>query len=223
MSETFTIFATVKTPLAQKDFVRLLQYAYDGGAAGFFEVKPCEGGFYVAFLRDREDDDLPETVEQLAEEIGSAEFAIGKLHAEDNADHVIAFLVDVESQVRETGWLPFPPGKEGGQVSENFSWPNDAKQSPPIFSQVRLTQPYETLLYADDEGNFLLDESNTEVSVPVPAGTLCYVTGLAWIGGEQGWAFYLTPMGDDYPDAVPGQFDLADLGDGTYPFVVVED
>lgn len=85
---SFVIFAQINSFLSQKDFVAQLQKAYDDGVAGEFETRLSPGGYQVAFLRD-EEDELPQTCEQLASEISEAG------------------LPQIAADIRATGWLPF--------------------------------------------------------------------------------------------------------------------
>lgn len=112
------------------------------------------------------------------------------------------------------------------QQLQDFRWPADPAKPPPTPLRVILTKAYATLLYANEDGDFLLDENLDEVEVPVPVGTIMEVAGVRWIGGAQGWGFELRPIGDQFPDPVPGQFDLADFGpenpDNRYTFAILE-
>ena len=91
---------------------------------------------------------------------------------------------------------------------------------PDIGGRVTTTAAFEALLYADEDGNFVLNDDGDEKAVPMPPGTLCEVSDVRWIGGSQGMAFYIRPIGGEYPDPVSLQIDEADLENGLYPFVV---
>lgn len=93
---------------------------------------------------------------------------------------------------------------------------------PKEYDHVRTLKPFAALQYENDDGDFVIGPDGTELTVPMPIGTLCEVYWVMWIGGTQGVAFHICPIGDQYPDPVPLQIDEADLVDGFYP-IVTED
>jgi len=100
----YVILAQIKTDMPRPDFVETLQFAFDGGAAGWFQTRLMPGGFEVAFLRDSGEDIAAGarcTVEQLALEIEEADAP-----PEDTIDVALASFA---ADIRRTGWIPFPP------------------------------------------------------------------------------------------------------------------
>lgn len=102
----YVIIATIKTDLVQHQFVRVLQAACDGGAAGSFDTHPIEGGYQVCFFREAERG-VPETAAQLALELEEADTPLG---ACPDAEQIIWILRNFAEQIRKTGWRAKPYG-----------------------------------------------------------------------------------------------------------------